>query len=259
MSPKIFGWIRQLVGFLYRRSEKILVQSQGFTSRILEYGIPKIRVEYLPNWAEDLYQPLVPDVEFAKQEQMMQGFYVLFAGNTGAAQGLETVIDAARLLQLRTDIHFVIIGDGANLEVLRQRAQGLTNVIFKGRKPLETMPAYFALADVLLVHLRRDPLFALTIPSKVQSYLACGRMILAGLEGSGAEVIQESGAGIVVEPENPEALSKAVLHLYQLSATERHAMETRASAYYVKHFSRTRVLDRLLEILKSYQMGEPNE
>jgi colanic acid biosynthesis glycosyl transferase WcaI len=164
--------IRKLVGFMYQRSEKILVQSKGFIPKISEYGIGFDRIEFLPNWAEDLYQPVEPDLELAKREGMDTGFNVLFAGNLGKAPSLETLIEAAQMLGDYPDIRFVILGDGPNFEKLKAAAQGVNNISFKGRRPLETMPQYFAIADALLVQLRRDPLFTITIPSKVQSYIA---------------------------------------------------------------------------------------
>lgn len=249
-NPKVVGLLRKLVSFLYHQSEKVLIQSEGFRNLVLSYGIASSRIEYLPNWAEDLYQPLNPDIEFAKKESMGEGFHVVFAGNIGAAQGLETVIDAAKLLQSHSDIRFIIIGDGANLENLKSYARDVSNVELKGRKNLELMPTYFALADVLLVHLKRDPLFALTIPSKVQSYLACGRVVVAGLQGSGSEVINESEGGIVCEPENPQALCDAILKVYKMPIAERQKMSQNALNYYSTHFSRNLVLDKLQQILK---------
>ncbi len=248
VSPQITKAIRRLAGFLYHHSAKVLIQSQGFESRILEYGVAKDRIEYVPNWAEDLYQPIESNSEFAQKESMSGGFQVVFAGNTGAAQGLETIIDTARLLQNYADIQFVIIGDGANFQQLKDYAKGVSNIIFKGRKPLESMPMYFSIADVLLVHLRRDPLFALTIPSKIQSYLACGRVIVAGLEGSGKDVVDSSG-GITCEPENPEAMRDAIVHVYKMSINERQAIGQKAITYYKAHFSRSRILGQLKQIL----------
>ncbi|MGB7442585.1 MAG: glycosyltransferase family 4 protein [Coleofasciculaceae cyanobacterium] len=241
---------RRLVSFLYRNSQKILVQSTGFIPKVLEYDIPRKRVEFLPNWAEDLYQPVEPDQELAQREEMATGFKIVFAGNIGAAQSLETLVEVARMLIDYPDIRFVILGDGANLDNLKTAAQGLSNISFKGRRPVETMPQYFALADVLLVQLRRDPLFALTIPSKIQSYMACARPIIAGLEGSGAEVILDAQAGLICEPENAIALRDTVLKLYHMSPEERHQLGRNGKDYYDQYFSRTSVMDRLLEILK---------
>ncbi|MCT7950027.1 glycosyltransferase family 4 protein [Ancylothrix sp. C2] len=241
---------RNLVNFLYHRSEKILVQSTGFIPKILEYGIPAEKIEFLPNWAEDLYEPVDRDLELAKRERMAGYFNVVFAGNVGTAQSLETVVKTAQMLADYPGIQFVILGDGANLEKLKTEAEGLTNICFKGRRPVETMPQYFALADALLVQLKRDPLFAITIPSKIQSYLACARPVIAGLEGSGAKVIEDAQAGVVCEPENPASLRDAVLNLYKMPLEQRQKLGENARQYYDSYFSRSRVIDRLIEIMK---------
>jgi glycosyltransferase involved in cell wall biosynthesis len=107
------------------------------------------------------------------------------------------------------------------------------------------MPGYFALADVMLVTLRRDPIFALTIPSKLQAYFACGRPVVAALEGEGARIVEEAGAGISLTPENPEALAKAVLAIYRMSGKERDDMGIRARRYFESHFDPGMLLDRL--------------
>lgn len=242
--------IRKLVNFLYHRSEKILVQSPGFIPKILDYNIPPQKIDFLPNWAEELYQPLEPNLELAAQEKMLGYFNIIFAGNIGTAQSLETLVKAAQMLTHYPNIKFVILGDGSNLEKLKREAAGLTNICFKGRRPVETMPRYFALADALLVQLKRDPLFAITIPSKIQSYLACGRPVVAGLEGSGAKVIEEAKAGIVCEPENPNSLCNAVISLYNLPPEQRKQLGINGRKYYDTYFARSKVIDRLVAIMK---------
>ena len=249
VNPMIVKSIRRLVKLLYRQSEIILVQSPGFINRILEYGISQEKVKYLPNWAEDLYQPLVSRVDFARQEKMNSGFHIIFAGNIGVAQGLETIIDCARLLLTYSDVKFVILGDGANLDHLKNYAKNVPNVIFKGRKPLESMPDYFSLADILLVHLRRDPLFSLTIPSKIQSYLACGKLIVGGLDGSGRDVIEAAG-GVVCEPDSAMSMRDAILSIYNMPKIEREKLGWQAFEYYKLHFSRDQVLNQLCLILE---------
>jgi colanic acid biosynthesis glycosyl transferase WcaI len=114
-----------------------------------------------------------------------------------------------------------------------------------GRHPLETMPAFFAQADAMLVTLRREPIFALTIPGKVQSYLASGRPIIASLDGEGARIIQEAGAGIVCPAEHPEALADAVVRLAETPKEARELMGRLGSEYYETHFNRTVLFDQL--------------
>jgi colanic acid biosynthesis glycosyl transferase WcaI len=248
-SPRVIAWIRKLVGFLYHSSEKVLVQSLGMVPKVLEYGIPKDKVGYLPNWAESLYRPVAYNENLAREEGFEGKFNVVFGGNVGSAQNLEVVVEAAKLLQGFPDIRFVIYGDGAHRTTLEKAAEGLSNLVFRGRRPAEAMPELYALADVLLVTLRREPLFAITVPSKVQSYLACGKPILAGLEGSGAEIIQEAQAGDCFIPDSPESLKEAVLKLYSLPPTQRAQLGANGRRYFETHFERSAVLDKLAKLV----------
>lgn len=250
--------IGDLTAFLYKHSDRILVQSPGFIPKVMERGVPREKIAYLPNWAEDFYRKVEPDPEFARREGMDGQFNVVFAGNFGAAQGLDTVLAAADRLRHYHDIRFILLGDGAMSAELRAQAEklGLDNVVFKGRKPAELMPHYFALADVLLVHLRRTPLFAVTIPSKIQSYLACARPIIAALEGSGAEVILEANAGLTCRPEDPEALADSIVAMYRSSPADREAMGRNAREYYEHHFARDLILDKLEHLLMGMEPSQ---
>lgn len=246
--------VRWLVNFVYRHCDVILVQSRGFIRRVTALGVCSQKIVYMPNWAEDLYRPVERDDELARKEDMTGGFHVIFAGNIGKAQDFDTLLAAAKLLRPHSDIRFVILGDGAMAEhyVKQAHADGLDNIIFKGRKPVESMPAYFALADVLLVLLKREPIFSLTIPSKLQSYLACGRPIVAALEGDAAAIVRESGAGVVCGPGDPIVLAQAILTVYRLTPAQRDALGKAGSAYYDAQFNRAKIVDRFEAILTEY-------
>jgi glycosyltransferase involved in cell wall biosynthesis len=189
---------------------------------------------------------------------MPAGFRIMFAGNIGAAQDFATILGAAEKLGNYADIHWIILGDGRMRPWVENevRQRGLTETVhLLGRHPAEAMPRYFSLADVLLVTLKKEPIFSLTIPSKVQSYLACAKPVIAGLDGEGARVIEEAGTGIACPAEDPEALSAAVLTMYSMSEAERGAMGLRGRAYFEKHFERTMLLDRLERWMKEVQEG----
>jgi glycosyltransferase involved in cell wall biosynthesis len=176
------------------------------------------------------------------------GFRVMFAGNIGAAQDFATILGAAERLKSYSDIRWIVLGDGRMAAWVKGEVnrRGLNEVVYLlGRYPVETMPHFFALADAMLVTLRKDPIFALTIPSKVQSYLACGRPIVAALDGEGARIIDEADAGLSVPAENVERLAGAVLSLYNMPKAEREAMGARGRAYYLANFERNLLLDRL--------------
>ena len=249
-SKFILNRVARLVRFIYRRCELILVQSEGFISRVLALEVEPGRVRYFPNWAETLYQPLDPVEDAPVRTQIPDGFRVMFAGNIGAAQSFETILAAAEKLKHHQDIHWVILGDGHKKDWVRQQIHALgleEKVHLMGHRPVETMPRYFALADAMLVTLRRDPVFALTVPSKVQSYLACAKPIISAADGETARVVEDSGAGLSCPAEDPAALADAVLKLYRMSPKERQEMGEKGRAYFEINFQRERLLDRLEE------------
>ena len=179
---------------------------------------------------------------------MPEGFCVTFAGNIGAAQDFGTILYAAERLKDHTEINWVVIGDGRMFSWVQRQVieRNLSKTVhLLGRYPAEAMPRFFALSDVLLVTLKKEPIFALTIPSKVQSYLACAKPIIAALDGEGASVVEEAGAGVNCPAENPEALADAVLKLYNMSRRERKDMGQKGRSYFKKHFEREMLLDRL--------------
>ncbi len=246
-SPMLLRWIERLVRWIYRHCDRILVQSKAFVLHVERQRVPSKKILYFPSWAEALYeaaggQPPVPAIA------LPEGFRIMFAGNVGAAQDFETIITAAERLQSRRDIHWIIVGDGrmskwVQAEVERRRLRHTVHLL--GRHPLETMPALFAQADAMLVTLRREPIFALTIPGKIQSYLASGRPIVAALDGEGARIIREAGAGVVCPAESPEALADAVVRLAETPKEARELMGRRGAEYYETHFDRTVLFDQL--------------
>jgi glycosyltransferase involved in cell wall biosynthesis len=247
-SKWILNGVEFLVRLIYRSCDRILVQSEAFRASIEGFGVNWEHILYLPNSAEPFYRPIVLDPEAPERAHFPAGFRVVFGGNIGTAQSFETIVEAAELLKDQQDIHWVIFGGGRMLcwvqaEVAKRRLGETVHLL--GRFPAEAMPRYFALADVLLVTLKKEPIFALTIPAKVQSYLACAKPIIAALDGEGARVIEESGAGLGVAPEDPAALAKAVLALYEMTPAERMAMGGRGREYFERHFERGILLQRL--------------
>lgn len=247
-SQWVLRIVDRLVRFIYRGCNQILVQSRGFFQPIQRMGVDVKRIRYFPNSVEPFYHPVRLENDAPERAGVPGGFRVMFAGNIGAAQDFETILSAAEVLRSHPEIQWVIIGDGRlGAWVCEQvRERGLTGTVhLLGRHPQESMPRYFALADVLLVTLRKDPIFALTIPSKVQSYLACAKPIVAALGGEGARVVVESGAGRSVPAGDANALAEAIMEIYRLPEQERTAMGLRGRKYYEAHFDRGKLLDRL--------------
>ena len=247
-SKALLWFIERLVRSIYRQCDHILVQSQAFRGHIERLGIVSSVIHYFPSWAESLYTSMNGQAALPENVRLPAGFRIMFAGNVGAAQDFETIIKAAEQLKRRSDIHWIVLGDGRKFAWVREeirRRQLESQMHLLGRYPLEAMPAFFAHADVMLVTLRRDPIFALTIPGKVQSYLACGRPVLAALDGEGARIIEAAGAGNTCPSENPEALAAAVLELAEISKETRERMGKQGADYYHVHFDRKVLLDKL--------------
>jgi glycosyltransferase involved in cell wall biosynthesis len=247
-SPFILKCVELMVRLLYKGCDNILAQSKAFIPSILRLGGDPRHIKYYPNSAEQLYRPVEVDKEAPERKTLPNGFRVTFAGNIGAAQDFNTILAAAENLKHVHDIHFVILGDGRMLpwvkkEVQRRDLQETFHLL--GRYPAEAMPNFFALSDVLLVTLKKEPIFALTIPSKIQSYLACAKPIIAALDGEGAKIIKEAEAGVACPAEDPVALSEAVLRLYKMSDKKLKAMGLSARCYFDKNFEREMLLNQL--------------
>ncbi len=252
-SKKILKIVDILVRFIYRGCDLILVQSRAFFEPIKRQGGDPDRTLYFPNSAEELYQPVILEKDAPERAVMPKGFCVTFAGNIGAAQDFGTILNAAELLKDHTEINWVIIGDGrmfpwVKSQVIKRNLMQTVHLL--GRYPVEAMPRFFALSDALLVTLKKEPIFSLTIPSKIQSYLACGKPVIAALDGEGAKVIEEAGAGMTCPAENPQALAEAVLKLYNMSEKKREDLGQKGREYFEQHFEREMLLDHLCEWMK---------
>ena len=231
------GLLGRWCQLVYRAADRIAVLSPGFQQRLAERGVRADKIRVIYNWTHAI-PPAAPDATLANS--LAGRFVVLFAGNLGAAQGLDTVLDAAKLARDRhPEVCFAFAGSGVEEPRLRQRAvaEGLANVVFLGRRPQEAMGGVYAWASALLVHLRDDPLFAITIPSKTQTYLAIGKPILMGGRGDAADLVRAAGAGIVFAPEQAAALAQAVDKLLAMPESARERMGVAGRAYYEAHLS----------------------
>lgn len=247
-SPWILRAVGQLVRYIYDRCDRILVTSRSFIDSVAERGADRAKIEYFPQYGEPVYRKLELPADAPERRLVPDGFVVMFAGNVGAAQDFVTILDAFERLKEYRDIQLVVIGEGrmkswVEAEIVRRGLDSSVSLL--GRYPVEAMPRFFSLADLLLVTLKKDPVFRLTVPAKIQSYLACGKPVLAALEGEGARIVREARAGVVVPCEDSSALAEAILLVRTKSAEERNLMGENGLRYYSEHFDRERLLDRL--------------
>jgi glycosyltransferase involved in cell wall biosynthesis len=250
--------LRSWCSFLYRKAAAIVVLSPGFRKTLIERGVPADKITVIPNWCDEQASRTVePDSEMARQLGMAGRFNIVFAGTMGKAQQLDAVLDAAAICeQSNPRIQFVFVGGGTDRARLEQRAQGRSNIRFLPYRPLSEMPALLALADVLLVHLKRDPLFAITIPSKTQAYLAAGKPILMAVEGDAADLVLAARAGIIAAPENPSAIAAAAMELAAASPSRLHEMGAAGRDYYFRELSLEAGASRFEQIFARVLQGD---
>lgn len=243
--------VERVVRFIYRHSDLLLVQSRAFEEPVRALAADT-HIAYYPNSVDDNFA--VPAIgELPVVAGLEGGFSVMFAGNIGAAQAVGVIVEAAALLKEYADIHFVVLGDGSSrawmLTEVQQR--GLSNLHLPGRFPVETMPGFMQKASVLLVTLADRPIFAATVPNKVQAYMAAGRPIIACLNGEGARLVVEAGAGLATPAEDARALADTILRLYRHSSPELETMGRNGRSYYQKHFDHDQLVDQLILILQN--------
>lgn len=246
--------VGRLVAYIYKRCDLILAQSRSFIPQIRIYAPLASRVLYFPNWSAPVVD--VVDVSPAAEVPVRPGsFDVMFAGNIGEAQDFPAILAAAERLKVQQPrIRWLIVGDGRMAcwvaeEVKRRRLE--EQVLLLGRFPSERMPSFFKHADALLVSLKDEPIFAMTIPSKLQTYLSAGIPVVGMLNGEGSDVVRESGSGITCRAGDHEGLAKAVLHLSQTTPEERLEMGRKGSELSQHEFD----CDTLISRLESW-MGE---
>ncbi len=233
------GWVCQ---FVYRAADRIVVLSPGFRGLIIDRGVPGSKIEVISNWADAdaLFQTPPPSAPHDFPKRNGDAFIVLFAGNLGIAQGLEAVIEAAALLQSSGEcVEFVFLGAGLRLCALKAlaKSRGLDNVHFLPPVAMSEVGPYLQAADALLVHLRKDKLFEITVPSKTQAYLAAGRPIIMGVAGDAARMILRAGGGVVAESGDPDSIASAVLQLMSMGVQRRNALAQAGRAYFLRELA----------------------
>lgn len=231
--------VEAVCNWVYRRVDRIVVLSPGFKRLLIARGVPEHKIEVVYNWADEasLIAPMgkVP-AAFQKQGQ----FHILFAGNMGKAQALDTVLQAAELLQQQgSRVCWVMLGGGVEVDRLKAEAtrRKLNNVVFLPAVPMAQVGAYLQAADALLVHLRKDPLFEITIPSKTQAYMAVGKPLLMAVNGDAADLVKQSRGGVFAKSENPQTLAHTAEQLANTSPDALAAMGEQAKEFYQQHLS----------------------
>lgn len=240
--------------WFYRRADGIEVLSTGFKKELEKRGVDPKKIEIIYNWCNE--NELIPapyNKALAKELGMAGHFNVVFAGTMGIVQGLDTVLDAALICaRLAPEVQFVLVGGGVDRARLVQRTEemGLNNVRFLPRTAPNQMGRLYALADALLVHLKNEPLFRITIPSKTQAYFYMGKPVIMAVKGDAADLVNRAGAGLTCPPEDPAALAETVVKLFNFSPEVREGMGQAAAKFYLEHLSMESGVKRLEKLMR---------
>lgn len=247
-SPKILKLVGYVVSFIYNRCDLVLAQSRSFVPAIRKHCDPRTWVEYFPSWSDSTFD--FSSVEPASEVPAGDRFFnVMFAGNIGDAQDFPAILDAAETLKYQKNIRWLIVGDGRAADYVRSEvaARGLADCfLMLGRYPVERMPSFYVHADALLVSLKDTPIFAMTIPGKLQSYLASGIPVLAMLNGEGAKIVSGSRSGLSCPAGNGKALAAAIMELAAMPPGELSKMGARGLALSRTEFDRNILITKLL-------------
>lgn len=254
-NSKIVHFIDRLVKHIYNNSDVILISSNYFRDSIVEkLKDKKKEVIYFPNWAEDIFtQTSLKEVSIP---DLPNGFNIMFAGNVGESQDFDTILKAAELT-VSDAINWVIVGDGRKMDWIKNeiKIKNVSNVHLLGRYDIDTMPHFFRKADVMLVSLKDEAVFALTVPAKIQAYMASGKVILGALNGEGNELINDSKCGYAVSAGNFVALAEKAIHLKKLTTESKQEMEYNSKTYYENNFSKEMLFDKLELLFKNSLKG----
>jgi glycosyltransferase involved in cell wall biosynthesis len=246
---------------LYRRSGAVVAVTRAFARDIEKRGIEPAKVHVVPNGVDlEAFTPGPPDPELRKRLGLEGKFVVLYCGAHGISHALERILEVATVLRDDARIHFLFVGEGAEKDALvaRARSLGLGNVTFRPGVPREEVPALYRTADVCLVPLRNVPLFRSFIPSKMFEILACGRPILASVAGEAAEILEASGAAIVVPPEDVDGLARALTRL-AADPGLRNVLSARGRPFAAAHYDRRVLAARYLRILEGLTVAREAE
>src|SRR5579864_7878650 len=246
-----------IAGFLYERADRIVVVTPAFREHLIrQWWVPEEKIAIVENGVEtDMFSPQTPATDRALRRQLgaESKFLVCYVGTMGMAHGLETLLDAAdQLQQQNPSVLFLLVGEGAEKQRIKALAQarGLANVRFLDQQPREKIPAFISASDACLVLLKKTDVFKTVIPTKMLEFMSCARPVILGVEGQARQIVEEASAGIVIEPENPDALVAAI---EQLNANPelRRAMGQKGREYIVKNFSRASTADKYIRVLET--------
>jgi colanic acid biosynthesis glycosyl transferase WcaI len=257
----IISVVNAMAGWVYRNSTVLVAQSEGFRDALIARGAEPERVEVVYNCASESTDTDETPSTSITSGHTSDSFHVLYAGNLGPAQDLDTLLDASKILAKRLPTAVVhLMGTGQSESHLKERAvaEQLSNVRFHGLQPMGSINNVLRQADVLLVILKDDPLFRITVPSKTQSSLLAGRPIVIAVAGEAAEMVLRAGAGIAAEPGDAESVARAIEHVAGKSKAAQEQMGNDGRSYYEANLSFDATMEKTVAAIHSAHGHFPN-
>ena len=225
-ESRLLDWLEKLELFLYRKAAMVISVTESFKRNLIGRGIDGEKIHVITNGVDlSRFQPMEKDAALSKQLGLANRYVAGYVGTHGLAHALETIIEAGRLLQERgrgDEFRLILLGEGARKQALRQIAEdaGVSNVLFLDSVPKAEVPRYWSVLDASIIHLKATPLFETVIPSKLFESMGMGLPVLHGVQGESAQIVRDTGAGIVFESENAEALADALIRLREDSVLQ---------------------------------------
>lgn len=246
-NKQILGFFRKMSRWIYSNSDTIMISSKGFKRSIDELGNYKSKIKYFPNWVDE-----TESVVLESPYVFPEGFNIVFTGNIGEAQDLDHILECASNLQ-NSGINIILIGDGRKREyaIEYSKNHGIDNVFLPGRFPRESMRYFYDKADVLLLTLKDEPIFALTVPAKLQAYMSSGKPIVGMINGEGADLIREADCGWSVPAEDSKALAELLLMLSKEDRAVLNKKGENGKSFSDRHFNFKQCMDNLENIIDS--------
>lgn len=245
--------LEKLELFFYRKSKKLIMVTEAFRDNVISRGIDGNKIHVITNGVnQDMFYPREKNKSIISNYNLENRFVISYMGAHGISQNLRTILKVAKSLSEDKQIQFLFIGEGAEKDQLKEtaRVQNITNVIFIDSQPKEMMPEFYCVSDICLIPLKKIELFKTFIPSKMFEIMACGIPIVASLDGEAANILKESEAAIVVEPDNPEKIKQAILRLKNDKILI-NSLKENGPVFVGQNFSRKKLAERYLKVISN--------
>lgn len=252
-NQKVLHLVGKMVDYIYKKCDNIIASSKSFIKEIEKRGHSKEKISFWPQYAEEFYKPVLQencqDIEI-KQDDF---FHIIFAGNIGQAQGLDVLIDTAKILKEKNlKVKIFLVGNGRAKENLMKQVEKNDleeYVYFIDKKPATEIPKYYAMCDMAFISLKKDRISEQILPAKLQSYFACGIPVLGCIDGEVKDVIEDSKAGFCVESGNSEKLAEMIEKVVRLNEKERNQLSQNALNYFKKNYEKEMLLNKIETII----------